>query len=170
MKNNYEILGDVTRIYFRNCNDSMLIDTEDFEKVSMFTWYKDSYGYANTSNHKRCHNIVMGDAPKGLVTDHINRNKLDNRKSNLRFATPSENVLNRDYFFDKSLKKVGIRYRKGKRFESYYVEIKDDNNATIYIGSYHDLGVAETVRCKAKKLYLKGELTPLEIKKLRNAQ
>ena len=41
------------------------------------------------------HHLVMGKPPKGLVTDHINRNRLDNRKSNLRFIPQSSNAINK---------------------------------------------------------------------------
>ena len=37
----------------------------------------------------------MGKPPEGLETDHINRDKLDNRRENLRFVTHRENLLNR---------------------------------------------------------------------------
>ena len=175
MKNNYETIGEVTRIYFRNCDDYMLIDTEDFEKVSKHTWYKDSWGYGHSfinGKHKRCHNLIMGKAPDGLVTDHINRNKLDNRKENLRFCSHYVNTHNRDPYVKqrKIFRDIGIRYRHGVRVETYSVEVKDNNGKTIYIGSYRTLDKALEIRERTKELFCKGELTPFQIKKLRNAQ
>lgn len=42
------------------------------------------------------HRLVMGCAHKdGRNIDHANRNKLDNRRSNLRDCTPSQNISNR---------------------------------------------------------------------------
>lgn len=171
MKNNYETIGEVTKIYFRNCNEFMLIDTEDFERVSKHTWYKDCHGYGRgyvNGKHKRCHNFIVGKAPDGLVTDHINRNKLDNRKSNLRFCTPLVNTHNR--VIPSKTGYQGIRHRVGKRVERYSAEFKDQFGRTVYIGSYKSLESAIENRNKALELYEKGELTPFQIKKLRKAQ
>lgn len=77
-----------------------LVDDEDFEKVAARTWYLGRNGYA----HRRMygvthymHHMVVGKPPAGMVTDHANRNRLDNRRCNLRFVTPHENSMNKDW-------------------------------------------------------------------------
>jgi hypothetical protein len=75
-----------------------LVDREDLEWLSSYNWYvKD--GYANSRNKvQTMHVIIMehyfGKTPKGHVIDHINGNKLDNRKSNLRYLTYAQNKVN----------------------------------------------------------------------------
>ncbi len=56
------------------------------------TWYA-----CATCNNKRIvmHHIILWKPKKPLVTDHINRNKLDNRKCNLRHCTQSVNNYNK---------------------------------------------------------------------------
>jgi hypothetical protein len=82
--------------------EKALIDEEDYIFLSEFTWTKTKFGYASTikqiKNKKYClymHQLVLGKAPKGFVIDHINRNRLDNRRKNLRYVTITQNSMNR---------------------------------------------------------------------------
>lgn len=45
--------------------------------------------------YQRLHAVILGSPPAGKVADHVNRNVLDNRRGNLRWATVSENNRNR---------------------------------------------------------------------------
>ena len=58
--------------------------------------------YNNKKYAIRAHQIIWiskhGNIPPGLTIDHINRNRKDNRLSNLRLVTYSENSLNRDAY------------------------------------------------------------------------
>lgn len=76
-----------------------LIDDEDFERVSKHKWYSHdtkSGFYAATNIARKCvylHTFLMC-SPKGKEVDHINGNKLDNRKENLRLVTHQQNSFN----------------------------------------------------------------------------
>jgi hypothetical protein len=77
-----------------------LVDAEDYEKVSKYSWWATSTRhrtYALTKIDKgrtsvSMHRIVL-DYPEGEI-DHINMNGLDNRKSNLRLATRQQQRFN----------------------------------------------------------------------------
>lgn len=74
----------------------------DGEYFSQFRWYLSPLGYVvrtsydktTKGNHIYLHKEVQP-SWGGLVTDHINRDKLDNRSINLRVVTVRQNALNR---------------------------------------------------------------------------
>lgn len=82
---------------------TVLIDDEDYELVSKQTFQPDIktnriyFLYHVRGNGqdttKSLHRLIMGD-PKGKLIDHKNGNTLDNRKSNLRICSHSENACN----------------------------------------------------------------------------
>lgn len=74
------------------------IDTEDIDKIKEHKWFYNRSGYAETKIKNkilRMQHKVFGKPSAGFDTDHINQDKLDNRKLNLRFCTRSQNMANR---------------------------------------------------------------------------
>lgn len=76
------------------------VDPQDYPRLAIHRWRLDGGGYAQ--RHDRTtrgrsvsmHREVLGPDCEGLEVDHINRNKLDNRRANLRTATRRENQQN----------------------------------------------------------------------------
>ena len=102
-----------------------LIDERDFKSVSAFKWYCCN-GYARCDIQKNnkikriyMHRLIMNfpDKLHGEV-DHINRNKLDNRRSNLRICSHAENSQNNNgKHYHKDAKGWRITINKnGQRF------------------------------------------------------
>ena len=84
-----------------NSNKKILVDDEDYPLLSRFNWYVSDTGYAVTQirgqKHIKMHHLIFGKMNTSKrVLDHINRNKLDNRKCNLRSVTQKENINNTD--------------------------------------------------------------------------
>lgn len=77
-----------------------LVDDEDFERVSRYSWRahigRDSKSFYAARSNKciRMHREIIG-AKYGQIVDHINGNTLDNRRHNLRFCNPSQSAMNR---------------------------------------------------------------------------
>ena len=86
-----------------------IVDDEDYELVSKYKWNANTekskdYTTARTtismvldgfkwSRGIKMHRLIM-DAKDGQIVDHINGDPLDNRRSNLRFVTSSQNARN----------------------------------------------------------------------------
>ena len=86
--------------------------------------------------------------PKGLYADHINRDKLDNRRSNLRLATRSENGANCG-------KKIGMHGLRGvaQHRKKWRAQIQKDTKK-ILIGLYKTKEEAALAyNIKAKELF-----------------
>lgn len=80
-----------------------IVDDDDFELISKFNWSASNYGYAQAhftkedgrytkiSMHRLISGLRLGDKRE---VDHINGNTVDNRRSNLRIVSHSENMKN----------------------------------------------------------------------------
>jgi hypothetical protein len=89
---------------------SALIDAEDFEIVQSFgKWHKNDSGYAVKKTRINGQNIsirmhaLINNTPKGLHTDHINGDRLDNRKENLRTVSAEMNAWNKTKMREKTV-------------------------------------------------------------------
>lgn len=79
---------------------SVKLDPEDEYLLAKYSWSIQSKGYAQTivCHDKKptailMHRVIMN-APKSMWVDHINGDTLDNRRSNLRLCTSSQNHQN----------------------------------------------------------------------------
>jgi hypothetical protein len=122
-EDNPEIFLDYKKIPLRNNKkeiiDYALVSNEDFEEVNKYKWHISKYdnGYKRvqgTINKKstRLSHFIKGKPEKGKVVDHKNRNSLDNRRENLRFATDEQNAQNQTPQKNTSSKYIGVFYRK----------------------------------------------------------
>lgn len=72
----------------------------DYAWLDKYQWSKNNSGYAQANVDGKTtlmHHLVIGKPKNGYVTDHINRNRADNRTVNLRHITQRENSLNKNY-------------------------------------------------------------------------
>ena len=123
----------------------LIADKEARELVESTTWRVTHFGYViGYINRKKVlfHRAVMG-ATKGLVVDHINHNKLDNRKSNLRVCTNQENTRNRKV-------QHGVYWRKDK---NKWCAVLTHNYKKVYLGHYEHYDDALQARKEAEKVY-----------------
>ena len=150
----------------------VLYDDADVEKIEPYNWYIDMR--SNTAYVKRnlpriksarrpspvlMHNELMGPLPQGCVVDHHNRNGLDNRRTNLRIVTRSQNMMNREKTRQNSTGyKGGYKTGDSKR-NPYSTKIQKDYEV-YYLGHYKTAEEAHEVR-KKKEEELFREFAPL---------
>lgn len=115
-----------------------IVDDDDFSRLSKHSWCMDVGGGYPMTRYKtkayRMHKMVLP-APKGMYTDHINRNKLDNRKSNLRVVTNSQNMLNTGLYSNNTSGHKGVTY--SNRDKRWIAQAKL-NYRNIILGRFKD--------------------------------
>lgn len=160
--NNFIIEDDVCRIelFDKNGNKTCdaIIDTEDFNLVKNKKWnfhkayFPNTVGYVET----RCRDVfvrlqkfLLG-AKKHEMVDHRDRNTLNNRRSNLRFCTKSQNMMN---------KRVGKNNKSGtknvswsKSNEKWRVNITV-NKIRYHLGCFAAFADAEKIAVAARRKY-----------------
>lgn len=157
-----EINADVTKIYFYNTTKYTVINTEDYDKIKNYCWSENKRGYVHTSNKGGAHVVlflhrIINNTPEDMGTDHINRNRLDNRKSNLRTCTPLENAQNKGIATNNTSGTTGVYYRKDR--DMWFARI-GINDGGIYLGYFKNKQDAIEARYKAEIKYY-GEFAPV---------
>lgn len=140
----------------------MLIDAGDLALLGDRSVYLGVNGYAYFSvwptGPVTVHSFVMGGARAGYHIDHINGVKLDNRRSNLRFATLQANQVNRKNLNrNNSSGARGVTVREGTR-NPYIAQLMVDGRQ-LYLGSFCTLELAIGAR-RAAELEHFGQVCP----------
>jgi len=149
-----------------------LVDDNDYEWINQWKWYANKIGntyYAlRTSReddrrvevcmHRKILGLEFGD---GLVTDHINRNGLDNQRENLRITNKAGNAHNSKLPISNTSGYKGISWNKRDKYYETYIAI---NGKRIRLGYYRDIQKAIQARLRAEKKY-KKEILSKELSK-----
>lgn len=123
------------------------------KKYSFYIVGKKGEQYPATEINKKTvylHHFILP-KKKGFQVDHINRNAFDNRRSNLRYATPAQNMMNTRMRSNNTSGYRGVTWNKG--VEKWH--------ARIGAGGKIDLGYFDDIE-EASKAYKKKALKLFE--------
>lgn len=160
-KNNYDLTHEYGIGYTSNGKE-FYFDLEDYDKIKEYTWYMDSKGYIRTNMYNRntnkrdymfMHDFIMG-LEHNMVTnaDHIGGycTVNDNRKSNLRVATNSENNINQRVRKDNTSGIKGVNWDDKKQKWISRISV---NKKRIYLGAFDDIEEAIKIRKEYENKY-----------------
>jgi hypothetical protein len=137
--------GNIIKVIPLTCGKVALVES-DYEWLMQWKWeYNQTTGIAIRRDFSQgrakpiciaMHRLIMN-APAELVVDHINHNRLDNQRSNLRLATVAENCRNQmAYKNSRSTSQYkGVYWHKCSR--KWHARIKV-NYKDIYLGGFTD--------------------------------
>ena len=111
-----------------------MIDDADFDLVNRYKWYFNC-GYVLTyqkGKRIRLHRLILN-APNDKQVDHINKDKLDNRRANLRLCTMQENNRNVGLRKDSASGFKGVCIEKSTGHWRPYVYV---NGRPLYFGQF----------------------------------
>lgn len=152
-----------------------LLDAEDYAKVCHWKWQQAKSGYARRNvqitlpdGSKKwkimlLHRVILGvewESEEGTCVDHINGNRLNNRKCNLRIVSLSKNASNRHIALSSS-GEIGVTEQEGR----YMARLRREHES-IYLGCY---GSAEEAR-DAITLFESSGIKTKEIRKQRKVK
>jgi len=86
----------MAEIKLSNSDQVAIVDDILFPALKNITWRlnKDGYADAMLNGKRQLMHRLINETPEGMFTDHINHNRLDNRRENLRSCTASQNRAN----------------------------------------------------------------------------
>jgi len=142
-----------------------IVDDENFNYLNQWKWsFNGQYAvrgkfieYLGRQNgHSKCRykrvymHREINKTSNGMETDHINRNKLDNRKNNLRDVTRGQNSRNHDAHKNNITGIVGVNwYKQIKRFRASI----GVNKKRIHLGYFLNIQDAIKIRKQAEQKY-----------------
>ena len=159
--NKYDLSGEFGIGFTSNTNKAFYFDLEDYDKIKDYCWSenqnkKSGYTFVEAwdkdiQNVVRMHWIIIG-----KNCDHIDRDPMNNRKSNLRVATRQENNRNCSISKNNTSGIIGVAWVAKKHRWIAYVGM---DYKRITLGSFENKEDAIRARLEGERKYF-GEFAP----------
>lgn len=157
--NIYDLSGEYGIGYCSNTGNPFYFDLEDYDKIKDYCWIeyiRNGYHSLEAWNIGVGGNITMNWVIAGKYHDHINRNPLDNRKSNLRPCNLYQNAMNSSIMSNNTSGIIGVNWNK--KIQKWLVRIQYYGKR-ISLGYFSNKEDAIRARLKAELKYF-GEFAP----------
>lgn len=132
-----------------------LFDASDYEYISKQHWYFKSNGYVCNTKGEYIHRLLVGVTEFGEYVDHINGDKFDNRRCNLRVCSNAENARNSSIGKNNTSGVRGVWF--SEQNNKWIASIKVDYEFK-YLGSFDEFNSAIKAREEAEEIYF-GEFS-----------
>lgn len=136
-------------VILHNTGSEMICDHEDWERLKEYCWSENNRGYAEARVNQKTtlfHTLII-ECEHPFVRDHINRNKLDNRRSNLRVVTRAENNRNKEHSVSTLPAGITQWHNNGRYSARIHV-----NKKRIHLGTFDTIDEALAAIAKKKEV------------------
>ena len=151
--NTYDLSGDYG-IGYTAKGEAFYFDLEDYDKIKNYCWYINEDEYVinrTTGNATLMHRLIMGlEKNDKREIDHIYHKTYDNRKTQIRIVSSSQNNMNKKNQSNNTSGYKGVHYNK--QCKKWEVEIRAYNNR-IRLGYFDDKDEAIEIRKQAEDKY-----------------
>lgn len=163
-RNTYILHGDFGEGASKQGN-KFYFDLEDYDRIKDYYWRENKDGYLKAWDSEKqgfvsIHQIILLDKSmdfSNFIIDHINRDTLDNRKSNLRIVTLSQNRQNHGIQKNNTSGFSGVSWNT--RQNKWHSQIFNDKKV-ISLGYYTNKEEAIKARLKAELKYYGADFAP----------
>lgn len=158
--NKYNLDGEYGIGWATNTNMEFYFDLDDYDKIKDYCWYtvKDNDSkYMSIVTTIDAKQVTMHKLLGYKHYDHINRNALDNRKSNLRPANSKENARNRSKQSNNTSGFIGVSWDKECQKWRPFIKV---GGKMIHLGRYVKKEDAIRARLEAELKYFGEEFAP----------
>ena len=149
--NTYDLSGEYG-IGYTSKGEEFYFDLEDYDKIKNYYWRINNEEYVislDENNVTIMHRLVTN-CPRDMEVDHIFHKNFDNRKSELRIVTHSQNSKNKSLFSNNTSGVSGVFWNKAANKWETQIKV---NYKTIYLGSFDNKEDAIEVRKQAEIEY-----------------
>ena len=149
--NTYDLSGEYG-IGYTSKGEEFYFDLEDYNLIKNYCWNIDNHGYviSGQSNGVVLFHVLIMNTKKGEDVDHIHHKRNDNRKSELRVVTRSQNQMNVGLPSNNVSGVTGVHFDKNR---GKWVSQIGINRKRVYLGSFDNFEDAVKARKLAEEKY-----------------